>query len=220
MKTLAYLKGGKVRLAAFGDSNTEFNHWSFGRNYVSMLACNLYNLFPSSVVINCGHSGDNTADALKRIDDVLDCNANAVIVAFGLNDAFQQRGIRQFREDYSTLLQKLMKKIPVVITRTSNPMINMADGSEYLGPCPDIAEYMNVITGLSEEFDLCCIDHYSLWKESIRHSHHGELVMLMGNAMHPNEQGHRRFYAEMAPQLGLELFFQNEYLHILNLQNS
>lgn len=83
MKSLADLKKNKIRIAAFGDSNTEFNHWSFGRNYVSMLACNLYNLFPSSTVINCGHSGDNTQDALKRIDDVLCSNVQAVIVSFG-----------------------------------------------------------------------------------------------------------------------------------------
>ena len=105
MKKLADLKANRIRIAAFGDSNTEFNHWSFGRNYVSMLACNLYTLFPSvtTTVINCGHSGDNTQNALNRIDDVLSSNVHAVIVSFGLNDACQQRGVETFRNDYRKL---------------------------------------------------------------------------------------------------------------------
>lgn len=219
MKSLTDLKKNKIRIAAFGDSNTEFNHWSFGRNYVSMLACNLYNLFPSSTVINCGHSGDNTQDALKRIDDVLCSNVQAVIVSFGLNDACQKRGVETFRNDYRKLLSILTEQNIIVITRTSNPVINMANGTENLEVCPNIAEYMQVIVALSGEFDLCCIDHYSMWRKSLEHPHHGEMVMLMGNALHPNEYGHRRFYAEMAPYLGLDPYFQNEYTHILTLQN-
>jgi hypothetical protein len=36
MRNLVELKRKKIRIAAFGDSNPEFNHGTSGRNYVSM----------------------------------------------------------------------------------------------------------------------------------------------------------------------------------------
>ena len=48
--------------------------------------------------------------------------------------------------------------------------------------------------------------------------YHGEMCMLMEDCMHPNANGHRRFYHELAPIFGADLSFQHEWQHILECQ--
>ncbi|MBR6371920.1 MAG: SGNH/GDSL hydrolase family protein, partial [Victivallales bacterium] len=217
--TLESFRQKNIRLVGFGDSNTDFNHWSFGRNWLSMLACNGSDFFGRRVIINSGVSGDNTADALRRVNsDVLDFHPDIVIVAFGLNDALQSRPLEDFKQDYRTLLEMLKGAGCYVITRTSQPIINMTNGTEELATAPKMPEFMAAIVEISRDMDIPCVDHYSLWKASMASKYRGELVLLMGNRLHPNEQGHRRLYSELAPFLNLDPDFQCEFMHLLRHQ--
>ncbi|MBU4211203.1 MAG: hypothetical protein KKD33_01315 [Verrucomicrobia bacterium] len=62
------------------------------------------------------------------------------------------------------------------------------------------------------------VDHYKLWTQSMKSRYAGEMVLLMGNAIHPNANGHRRLYAEIAPLFGAEVKFQYEWEHLLMMQ--
>jgi lysophospholipase L1-like esterase len=112
----------------------------------------------------------------------------------------------------------LKENVPAVITRTSNPAIDMKTGLEDPSWNASKPEFMAVIVEISNQLGIPCLDHYSLWKKSIECRYRGELIMLMGNGLHPNEFGHRRFYAELAPLLGLDSDFQCEYTHLLKMQ--
>ena len=220
MKHVADWYGKRVTLVAFGDSNTEFNHWSFGRNWVSMLACNISNRFERAVVINSGRSGDTLENALDRLEeDVIAFHPGIVITAFGSNDALAGRGVSSFRQDYRQLLERLLEHDIAVVARTANPVVNMADGSEDVEFCPDYECYMEAVAAAAGEFGIPCVDHYHLWQHSMKAMHRGEIVMLMGNRLHPNEHGHRRFYHELAPELGLEPDFQCEFTHLLRKES-
>ena len=210
--------GKHITLVALGDSNTEFNHWSNGRNFLTMIACNAYTRYAGITPVNSGHSGDDVPAALARLErDVLRFHPDVVIVTLGGNDS-NTSTLEEFKKNYKKLLTILKEQVPAVITRTSNPAIDMKSGKEDLSWSACRSDFMAAVVEISKEMGIHCIDHYSMWKASTEMRCSGELVMLMGNGLHPNEFGHRRFYAEMAPSLGLAPDFQCEYTHLLRLQ--
>ena len=183
-----------------------------------MIACNAYTRYAGITPVNSGHSGDDVPAALARLErDVLRFHPDVVIVTLGGNDS-NTSTLEEFKKNYKKLLTILKEQVPAVITRTSNPAIDMKTGKEDLESNTCVPEFMAAVVEISKEMDIPCVDHYSLWKASTELYCSGELVMLMGNGIHPNEYGHRRFYAELAPVLGLEADFQCEYTHLLRLQ--
>ena len=217
-KCITQFFGKHITLVALGDSNTEFNHWSNGRNFLTMIACNAYTKFKGITPVNSGHSGDDVKKALARLDrDVLRFHPDVVIVTLGTNDS-NSSTLEEFKENYLKLLTILKENVPAVITRTSNPAIDMKTGYEDPSWNASKPEFMAAIVEISNQLGIPCLDHYSLWKKSIECRYRGELIMLMGNGLHPNEFGHRRFYAELAPLLGLDSDFQCEYTHLLKMQ--
>lgn len=210
--------GKHITLVALGDSNTEFNHWSNGRNYLTMIACNAYTRFAGITPVNSGRSGDDVKKALARLDrDVLRFHPDVVIVTLGSNDS-NSSTLEEFKENYRKLLTILKENVPAVITRTANPAIDMKNGKEDLSWNASRPDFMAAVVEISKEMGIHCIDHYSMWKASTEMRYSGELIMLMGNGLHPNEYGHRRFFAELAPSFGLDLDFQCEYTRLLRLQ--
>lgn len=53
----------------------------------------------------------------------------------------------------------------------------------------------------------------------MRSRYRGELVLLMGNYVHPNANGHLRLFKELAPYFGLESDLQCEISHLLDRQD-
>ena len=210
-----------VTLVAFGDSITESNHWTLGaKNWVQLLESNLYCIFPKrATVINSGISGDSLPGCLNRLErDVLRFQPDIVIVSFGTNDC-SKKDPEGFRELYRDLLQKICGTGAIVVTRTPTPVINMENGSiinlQESSPYHALERYVEVIREVSAELDVYCIDHYNSWMKSAGTKYRGEMMMLMGNSVHPNGNGHRRLYYELAPHFGLPPFHQNDFEHIL-----
>ena len=211
--------GKDVVVVALGDSNTECNHWSFGRNWVSMFLCNSRTAFSHATVINSGSSGDDVPRAVKRLErDVFRFNPDIVIVSLGTNDAVSST-LEEFRNNYRNLLSTLLAKGYAVVTRTATPAIDMKSGDEDLSDSPLRGRFMGEVVNISREMGCPCIDHYSLWKRSMRSRYRGELVLLMGNYVHPNEHGHLRLYKELAPYFGLDSDFQCEYQHLIDRED-
>lgn len=214
------LKKKHIVLVAFGDSITENNHWVQGQqNWVQLLESNLYNIFPKrATVINSGLSGDSLPECMDRLErDVLRFQPDIVIVSFGANDVLKDQP-EEFRKLYRILLKKLLDSGAKVVTRTPTPYISMENGkpvTTWNGKHLNFAAYACAIREVSEELEVMCIDHFSMWMKSLESKYAGEMMMLMGNFIHPNGNGHRRMYYEMAPYFGLPPFHQNEFEHIL-----
>jgi lysophospholipase L1-like esterase len=184
-----------------------------------MISSNANNRFAGITPVNSGHSGDDVKKALARLDrDVLRFHPDVVIVTLGTNDSTTGT-LEEFKENYRKLLTILKENVPAIITRTSNPAIDMKNGKEDPSWNASKPEFMAAVVEISAELGITCIDHYSMWKASTESRYSGELIMLMGNGLHPNEFGHRRFYSEIAPFLGLEPDFQCEYTHLLRMQS-
>ena len=220
-KALAELKDKHVTLVAFGDSITENNNWTLGgRNWVQHLECHINSIFPHrTTVINSGVGGDSLPACFDRLDrDVLRFQPDIVIVSFGTNDCINEDP-EGFRTMYRNLLNKIRNAGALVITRTPTPWLNMETGQQlthrHNGKIIDLERYVSVIKEVSAELDIYCIDHYAYWMKSLKSMYHTEMVMLMGNSVHPNANGHRRLYYEIAPHFGLPQFAQGDFEHIL-----
>lgn len=215
-----------VTIVALGDSNTGVNHWTLGGlNWVGYLECNVAEICKKGyTIINSSSSGNDLTQITHMERSIFRFNPDIVIVSLGLNDSRFGKP-EQFSEDYTKLLRMLKERNILVLTRTPNPVLNMIDGKELLGDIEvngeiykyDVSGYSKKIVEVSEKENIACVDHYSLWRKSLDTIYHGEMNMLMSNFLHPNTNGHRRFYHELAPFFGLRQDFQFEYSRILNV---
>ena len=202
-----HLNGKHVTIVAFGDSNTEQNHWTYGHcNWFGLLQMGLTSVFPRRTLINSGRSGEAVMEALDRLDhDVLRFEPDVVIIGYGSNDVSRNITSAEFKEQLRLLVRRIRERLAqcVIILRTPPPMINLLNGLELEEVSPGNTaefrrEFAGRITEVADEEKTLLVDHYKLWTESMKSSCHGDLCMLMGNPVHPNHLGHRRMYFEIA----------------------
>lgn len=89
-------------IIAFGDSLVSGYGVSEGDDAVSALSTKL-----GVQIANFGVSGDTSAEALKRIDSILEREPDIVIVLLGGNDALQQLPVAETERNISEILKKL-----------------------------------------------------------------------------------------------------------------
>ncbi|MHB9026568.1 MAG: SGNH/GDSL hydrolase family protein [Armatimonadota bacterium] len=215
-------------VVAIGDSITAVNHWTLGGlNWVGLLQCNLHTCFRQGfTVINSGVSGDSIPGGLARLErDVLRFAPQLTIISFGMNDAGVPERLGEFTENLRAMVRQVRAAGSRVLLRTPNPIISMMDGTEITELTINgaarryaVADFAAAIMQVAAEERTWAVDHYTLWKQSLASIYHGEMCMLMGNSVHPNANGHRRFFHELAPVFGMELSFQHEWQHILEKQ--
>jgi len=231
METLGDVLGHDyVTVVAIGDSITAVTHWTLGgMNWVGLLECNLSTCFRHGfTMINTGRSGDNVTGGLARLQrDVLRFDPNLTIISFGMNDAGKPDNLSRFRADLTEMIHRVRDVGSQILLRTPNPIISMSDGTEMtevvtLGQrrTYDVATYAEAIVDVAQREQTWLVDHYALWKRSMACPYRGEMCMLMGNCIHPNANGHRRFHHELAPVFGVETTFQHEWQHILERQEA
>lgn len=63
-------------------------------------------------VVNAGHSGDTTYDALHRLDYSYGGGADLVLVAFGANDTFQGKSLQAIEKNLDEIVRRLRAKRP------------------------------------------------------------------------------------------------------------
>ena len=98
-------------IVAFGDSLTSGVGASGpDANYVSILSQKL-----STPIINEGVSGDTSADALARVQDVIDHNPKIVIVVIGGNDALQHIPQAETFKNIEQIIVKLQGAGAIVV---------------------------------------------------------------------------------------------------------
>lgn len=222
-----HLRNKFVTIVAFGDSITQVNHWTHGAlNWVGMLSMGLHHVFPQgATVINSGMSGNHTNHGLERLErDVIRFEPDIVIVGFGMNECLSSIPIEIFRKNLVKTVSRIQEATNAkVVLRTPNPIIDMYTGREqqYLvdsqgEKCSNnLNEFAAVICEVAGEKNTLLVDHYSKWKKSMTSSCVGDMIMLMGNPIHPNHIGHRRLYYELAPVFNAYRNFFFEWERIL-----
>lgn len=98
-------------IICFGDSLTEGVGASQGEDYPSVLSRLI-----AAPVVNAGHRGDTTADALNRLArDVLEKNPRLVILLLGGNDFLRQVPVGDTRKNMETIVQRIQERGAMVV---------------------------------------------------------------------------------------------------------
>lgn len=100
------LRSAGQTIICFGDSLTEGVGASQGEDYPSVLSRLI-----AAPVVNAGHRGDTTADALNRLArDVLEKNPRLVILLLGGNDFLRQVPAGDTRKNLETIVQRIQER--------------------------------------------------------------------------------------------------------------
>lgn len=97
-------------IIAFGDSLVEGVGSTEGNNFVSLLSQRI-----NTPIVNLGHSGDTTADALARINDVLVKKPKVVMVLLGGNDFLKRIPKHEMLSNLEQIITAIQNKGAVVI---------------------------------------------------------------------------------------------------------
>lgn len=200
-----------VLVVAFGDSVTqgvmEQQVLDSKGVYHRLLQEELESFFPTTTfsTINAGVSGDNAAQALKRLErDVLRHDPDLVLVAFGLNDAGQGReGLSAFthalREIISRIRQETAADIvlltPSFAAYHRNPRIHpdhegMADGIIRMQTGGVLDQYAQAIRDVAAASEVPLADLHREWTRLQEDGLDTDLWLING-LNHPDRRGHR-----------------------------
>lgn len=201
-----------LTIVAFGDSTTAPRE-GLERPYARVLAEELPRRGLHATVINAGVPGNDTTQALARLDaDVLAHKPDLVIVQFGINDGMidvwkdpPATASRVSKENFRRNLREVVRRIraagAVAILMTPNPL----RWSPILRPLyskppyrPDdpggltfiLAEYAQIVRDVAAAEKMPLVDVYAAFEAHGKRPGHSIDELLLDGA-HPNDAGHR-----------------------------
>lgn len=152
------------RIVAFGDSLV-VGYGAEGSGFVEQLS------FATGITIdNEGVNGDTTGSALRRIDSILEKNADIVIVLLGGNDALRRIPITETETNLDNILTQIQESGSKII------LLGVVGG------IPD--PYASMYEGLAEK-------HEAEYVPNVLRGLIGRKE-FMADGIHPNVAGHER----------------------------
>lgn len=159
----------KKIITFIGDSIT---HGFYGVNYIKIVKERLKNSESSYEFINAGINGDLTVNILERMDDIIQCKPDIVILLVGTNDVNGSQSSKRakiyeitkkipkdplfwtdkrFIDDYSKIIRRLKEETKAVIAISSLPPISEEPKTK---PFNDSKRYSRIIKNLATEFNI------------------------------------------------------------------
>ena len=158
-------------------------------------------------VVNVGIGGERTDGALARLEkDVLAKKPKIVLVMYGTNDSYVDKGAKdvrlsakQYRENLESLVAKIRKSgaEPILMTEP-----RWAKGEKNgLGEDPNmrLEEYVEVCRAVAKEHKVALVDHYKHWKDA--EANGTVLREWTTDGCHPNPRGHKELADLIEPVL-------------------
>ncbi|MBO5723417.1 MAG: SGNH/GDSL hydrolase family protein [Lentisphaeria bacterium] len=197
-------EGGKVRVEAFGSSNTERR--IPGMHWLDILELGLKPFWRGGLgeCINAGVGGDTTARMLERFErDVAFYKPDLVIVTAGGNDSNPPRNIsrEEYRANLLTIHQKISSWGGEVIFQTY-----YACKLEFLSDAmaENMIFNMQQVREVARITGSALVDHFQRW-ERLRHQEYGLYTLLMKDNMHVNDIGNSVLGLDLLRSFGAEL---------------
>jgi len=200
-------------VVTLGDSNTQINRSTRGHlNWAGLLAAGLAEGGADRrfTLINVGQAGDTATGGLQRLErDVIAYRPDLVIISYGMNDHLEYGP-----EQTGAALREIIRRLRAqpgecsILLRTSQPVCDLRrrEGGVWVSDAAFDAT-MEAIRRVAREENVALVDHFALWTAP-GDPHPPAWYCYDGR--HPNENGHRRFYAELAPVLRLPAKFRWE----------
>lgn len=196
-QTMQRLLAGEeeVRVVCFGDSVTGLYYHTGGRRaYTKLLQTALQRVCPRAHVttINAGISGNNTRQALARLDrDVLAQQPSLVTVMFGLNDLVGVP-IEEYRANLTTIVDKVQAAGAEVVLCTPNAVTTTPGRS-----IEKLAQYCDVMRDVAAQKQVALCDCHAAFT-AVRDQNADDWRLLMSDEFHPNCDGHRLIAEQIA----------------------
>jgi lysophospholipase L1-like esterase len=167
-----------------------------GGGYADRLFARIEQKRSGSTLINLCVAGATTADVVnKQITQLDGTRATLVTICVGVNDLLRGREVKQFAEDYETLVAKLRKSARLVVVAnlpdiTSAPaMKGMADESLRLR----LGQFNKAIEDVARWHGVPLVDLYELSGEMIR----SRPEFFSSDGLHPSDLGYTHWAEAM-----------------------
>lgn len=202
----------RIKIILLGDSITEGEYPGapFNQTFDTLLSTYFFNHHVTTEIINAGTAGETADDGLRRLQkDVISRKPDIVVVMFGTNDAFVDKGIceRLTIDDYkkriSAILNKLVRNDIRPVLMTPVPMCLVPDMSfePYLSKGINyfIKPYVAACREIADKMQIPLIDNYRHWEE--KQNMGVNISDWLVDGIHPNAEGHRQIARTMFPVL-------------------
>jgi lysophospholipase L1-like esterase len=205
-------------IAAFGDSITASARIAY--KWTDQLQYRLNRHGSFTLVYNFGVAGNTTADALNRIEDLLNIRPDMVTILFGTNDAAidvwkevtePRISLSCFQSNITSMADKIKSIGATPILMTPPPM-TMTDELQKLYNKPPYTEngfnfmldrYADMLRQISQQQSMPLIDLNNEFKKKAE-SQPDSLMHYLRDGMHPGQAGN-----ELIAELLFQYLFDN-----------
>lgn len=125
-------KSNVIRILALGDSLTDGFGLSRKEAYPALIADKMRAANYQFEVINAGVSGGTTAGGLRRLPPFLRKKIDVLILALGINDAFQGLPVEQIRSNLQAIINQTRARYPAVSIIIAGMQLPIATGNGYV----------------------------------------------------------------------------------------
>jgi lysophospholipase L1-like esterase len=202
-------RGEPVTVIAFGDSITWGSQVDPARDeslvYHKQWRDRLAQRYPKLelTIVNRGVPGHKIGDAHERVDrEVIEQDADAVIVAFGINDCWDgPEKAQAFEDELGRLVERIRAGCSAAIIlmttnmlnyRSSDEAMNLAWFAQNTAQAQNAGwtdDYMQRVRNVASRLAVALADGYAKW-QAARQSGVDTDALLANLANHPNRQGH------------------------------
>lgn len=199
------LKGRqKVRICAFGSSNTE--RFDTGMHWFDFLHLGFVLNYGASFchALNAGVSGNTSTQMLERIEeDIAPYRPDLTIITCGGNDSCPGRNISEacFRDNLLKMHERLSRFGEVLFQTYYACDLEKFDQPGYAVAFP---RYMQIIRDCAAQVQAPLIDHYTRW-DRLRKYSMPHYRLLMRDSMHLNRYGNMVMGLDLLRRFGFEL---------------
>lgn len=181
------------RILFYGDSITQQNL------YTHYIECLLLGAYPAHNLyfINMGWSGNETSDALARLErDILPVKPTVIFVNFGMNDGHYGNYNVQAYEDYMRNMTKLVDRLmnetgarlvlmtPNPVDPDTNPQLNTYNDNA-------LALFSEFVNDTARSRSLSAVDQFQKFLQLQKHKK-SQIIgfSVIPDGVHPNARGH------------------------------
>jgi acyl-CoA thioesterase-1 len=177
-----------IRILAFGDSLTAGKDLEDPdqQAYPAVLQRLLREKGYDVTVINAGHSGDTTFDALARLDFSLEEKPDVALVALGSNDTFQGKSLKDIEKNLEEILRRIKAAGVQGVLCAMKTFPNF--GPDYAGG------YEAIFPRAARRNNVPLVPFFLEGVADVD-------AMKLPDGVHPNAKGHERIARNILPSL-------------------
>jgi lysophospholipase L1-like esterase len=156
-------------------------------------------------IINVGVGGERTDQALARLDKIVALKPHIVVVMYGTNDSWVDKGQSKSRltlEEYRANLKKLvaeLRKAKITPILMTEPRLGDKHGLNGAGEHPNknLEQFVEVCRKVAADTETPLVDNFAHWDK--QNAARTDVGAWTTDQCHPNLRGHQEIANTMLP---------------------